>query len=328
LAIDAGKKESFLMKSKQIGAVALSLALCAGSAFAADLPSRKAPAYLPPPPPPPLWTGFYVGLNAGGTWSESSSVTVSSAPAFANPLLPFQTVPFVAASASGATGVLNAGNTGGFLGGGQIGYNWQFANVFVAGLEADIQGVASSRSSAAGTAVTAPANLPNLPVITGINATKSLDYIGTVRGRIGWLVTPTLLVYGTGGLAYGGVNSQTGILQKWVGAESGGVGTPYNTTGNFSDTRVGWTAGGGLEWMFSPNWSAKVEYLYYDLGSVSYSAGALTSVVVPPGGVVPVGAVWASALSQTSVRFDGHIVRAGVNYHFNWGAPAAAVAKY
>jgi outer membrane immunogenic protein len=314
------------MRSTYLGAIALSLALFAGSAFAADLPSKKAPAYLPPPPPPPLWTGFYVGLNAGGTWSESNSVTVSSAPAFANPILLVNSVPFVAASAGGATGVLNAGNAGGFLGGGQIGYNWQFANVFVAGLEADIQGVASNRSSAVGVTNTFSANFPELPVITGINTSKSLDYIGTVRGRIGWLFTPTLLVYGTGGLAYGGVNSQTGIVQQWVGA--GSVGAPYYTTGSFSDTRVGWTAGGGLEWMFLPNWSAKVEYLYYDLGSVSYGAGALNNVAFRPDETVPIGSVWSSAVSQTSVRYDGHIVRAGVNYHFNWGAPAPVVAKY
>ena len=313
------------MKKISFASAAVAFAIFSGSAFAADLPNRKAPPYIPPPPPP-LWTGFYVGLNAGGTWSASNSVTVSSAPAFANPLLLVNTVPFVVASAAGATGILNTGNAGGFLGGGQIGYNWQFANVFVAGLEADIQGVASSRSSVAGVTNTFSANFPALPVITGINTSKSLDYIGTVRGRIGWLFTPTLLVYGTGGLAYGGVNSQTGIFQQWVGA--GSVGAPYLTTGNFSDTRVGWTAGGGLEWMFLPNWSAKVEYLYYDLGSVSYSAGALNNIVVPPGGVVPTGAVWSSAVSQTSVRFDGHIVRAGVNYHFNWGAPAPVIAKY
>ena len=88
---------------------------------------------------------------------------------------------------------------------------------------------------------------------------------------------------------------------------------------NFSDTRVGWTVGGGLEWMFWPNWSAKVEYLYYDLGSVTF-----TLRVCSPQRVSGIGS---RNSTQSTTRFDGHIVRVGVNYHFNWGA-APVVAKY
>ena len=87
-----------------------------------------------------------------------------------------------------------------------------------------------------------------------------------------------VFVYGTGGFAYGGV--------------SGGF-------SNSSNTRTGWTAGGGVEWLFIPNWSAKVEYLYYDLGSKNYSV---------IGGTLP--AVSAKA------KMDGSIVRAGLNYKF------------
>jgi outer membrane immunogenic protein len=280
-----------LKKAHVAGAIAA--ALTVGSAFAADLPSTKAPPYLPPPPPP-MWTGFYVGLNAGGTWSDSNSVDTAS----------FATIPGTAALfANLASASVPVGQSGGFIGGGQIGYNWQFSNNFVAGIEADIQGVAHSGNS--GSAATA-----FFPVVTTLSSTKTLDYLGTVRGRLGYLVTPTLLAYGTGGLAYGGVSSNTSIQQ--FGLTNGFVGLG---AGNFSDTRVGWTAGGGVEWMFWPNWSAKAEYLYYDLGSVTY-AGSLN--------VGPIG----YAIPLSTARFNGHIVRAGVNYHFNWGAPAPVMAKY
>ena len=87
----------------------------------------------------------------------------------------------------------------------------------------------------------------------------------------------------------------------------------------FSDTRVGWTAGAGLEWMFMPNWSAKVEYLYYDLGTVN------SAFFIPA--VDNVTGFQAFFAGQSRARFNGNIVRAGVNYHFNWGA-APIVAKY
>jgi outer membrane immunogenic protein len=291
------------MKSRILGAVALSLALAA-PAFAADLPSRKAPAYLPPPPPPPLWTGFYVGLNAGGTWAESNSIDVVS-----GSLLPGN---FAAAFLAGlGSGTASTGSNGGFIGGGQIGYNWQFNSNFVVGIEADIQGL--TQSGNAGQSTTAGI-LPPSVLVSTISASKSIDYLGTVRGRLGWLFTPTLLVYGTGGLAYGGVNTSASIFQ------TAPVGFPllgFGGTNAFSDTRVGWTAGGGLEWMFLPNWSAKVEYLYYDLGTVSTN-GVVADAV---SGLTYMGL-------QATPRFDGHVVRAGVNYHFNWGAPAPVVAKY
>ena len=75
--------------------------------------------------------------------------------------------------------------------------------------------------------------------------------------------------------------------------------------------------------MFLPNWSAKVEYLYYDIGTVTTHGSLLVQSNSTAGGVP-----WGIAGQNTSAKFDGHIVRAGVNYHFNWGAPAPVVAKY
>ncbi|WP_442753845.1 outer membrane protein [Methylocystis sp. JAN1] len=305
---------------KKIALSVAALAVTVGSAVAADLPSRKGPPILPPPPPPPLWTGFYVGLNAGGTWANSNTINVAS---FGGPctsggggcvLAPN----YGLTSAALATFSASAGNSGGFIGGGQIGYNYQFYNNFVVGIEADIQGIAASNSTASFLSQGINPNFPGFPILQAASVNRSIDYIGTVRGRLGWLATPTLLIYGTGGLAYGGVTLNSGISQQVL--NDPGIPNPYFSGSAFSDTRVGWTAGGGVEWMFWPNWSAKVEYLYYDLGSVT-TQGALVNIQTN-------GTIFSSAFPTTTTRFNGNIVRAGLNYHFNWGAPAPVVAKY
>jgi outer membrane immunogenic protein len=285
------------MKKILLSATALSFALTA-SAFAADLPNRKAPAYIPPPPPPPLWSGFYVGLNAGGTFSDNSNVLVQGAGG---------NVPaFFALQSAGAVPTSVSLSNSGFIGGGQVGYNYQFgfggfgglAGGWLVGIEADIGGIAGSSNNASAGGVFGP-----FPFSTSVN--RSLDYIGTVRGRLGYLFTPTLLIYGTGGLAYGGAN---------LGLNLAGP-APFAIATSYSDTRVGWTAGGGVEWMFMPNWSAKIEYLYYNLGTA-----------VGPAGFVTGGANFDSI--RPVAKFSGNIVRAGVNYHFNWAAPAPVLAKY
>jgi outer membrane immunogenic protein len=248
--------------------------LTAGSALAADLPSRNAPpAYAPPPPPPPpLWTGFYAGLNLGGGWNSNS-------------INPNQLSPY--ASGNGQIFYLpgntqGGNNAGGVVGGGQIGYNYQFGNSFLVGLETDIQGTSMSSKSGNTNNILYPD--PNLvgsflvPLAPGGNPGVSLNWFGTVRGRAGFLATPTLLLYGTAGFAYGGV--------------SGGF-------SNYSNTRTGWTAGGGVEWMFMPKWSAKAEYLYTDLNS---------------GGQTGFYGFQTGYHNHPQVN----VVRAGVNYHFNF----------
>ncbi len=294
------------MKFTSVSAAVLALALTAGSALAADLPSRKAaPAYIPPPPPPPMWTGFYVGLNAGGTFGASGGTSTESWGVLngGSPIHGW-------AAGLSATSAPTSNNNSGFIGGGQIGYNWQFMNSFLVGVEADIQGVAGNSGSQN---IFGASSDPFTGTTFATFGTRSsrLDYLGTVRGRLGWLFTPTLLVYGTGGLAYGGVSTNSSFVTSELGIGLSSVG---GTT--FADTRVGWTAGGGFEWMFMPNWSAKVEYLYYDLGTVSASGASIEPVVGD----------WGFS-TTTRTRFDGHIVRAGLNYHFNWGS-APVVAKY
>ena len=89
------------------------------------------------------------------------------------------------------------------------------------------------------------------------------------------------------------------------------------SAGSYSDTRIGWTVGGGLEWMFMPNWSAKAEYLYHYLGSVTYGSSPLNVNLL---NILTVG----SSAVQTRAQYNGHIARVGLNYHFNWGAPVVA----
>jgi outer membrane immunogenic protein len=306
------------MNKKFLSSTAIVLSLFAGSALAADLPSRKGPppAYIPPPPMM-SWTGFYVGVNAGYTWGESNSTYISSIPVFVNPALSAFGISEFNNITAGGNGLLGSEHNG-FIGGGQVGYNWQFASAWVAGLETDIQGVAGGSSGTSAVSIL-PTTIAGVNSVSVLSTRKSIDYLGTVRGRIGYLFTPTLLVYGTGGLAYGGVKSSVSILQQAdVPIQDNGA---FASGGFFSDTRVGWTAGAGVEWMFAPNWSAKAEYLYYDLGRVTYGAGIRAATLT--NGVTP---IW-THVSSASTRFDGHIIRAGLNYHFNWGA-APVVAKY
>jgi outer membrane immunogenic protein len=292
------------------GALALT-----GAAFAADLPSRA-----PPPvflPPPPMWTGFYVGINAGGTWSSNNNVNTATANLDPGNGLGSETI-YNIASAALATSSPPLSSNAGFVGGGQIGYNYQFANSWLVGLEADFDGVAGAHSQANQFSTVTP--VAPFPITQTLTDRKSLNYLGTVRGRLGWLITPTWLVYGTGGLAYGSVNASTGIVQAVL--NDGVLPSPYGSFGSVSSTRIGWTAGGGVEWMFLPNWSAKLEYLYYDLGSVTYGSSPLANFSTVGGGTL-----FTLGAPVSRVSFKGNVVRAGINYHFNWGA-APVVARY
>jgi outer membrane immunogenic protein len=202
-----------------------------------------------------------------------------------------------------------------------VGYNYQVGNAFVAGLEADIQGATirgrgSFTGAGAGFTTFGRTTFTD-SVSSAVEHEKRVDWLGTVRGRIGYLATPTLLAFATGGLAYGGVTANSHISQFWGGDDlvfelhsPGGVGA-------FSDTRVGWTVGGGLEWMFMPNWSVKGEYLYYDLGTATWNSDPVYTVA---NHFQTSTSVANSLIAQSTTRFDGHIARAGVNYHFGWGA--------
>lgn len=285
------------------------------TAYAADLATQA--VVTPAPTLKSTWTGAYAGLNAGGVWSSDASSANSTWPSYTN-------IAFSPASILSAAAVANSSSTGGyngFIGGGQVGYNFAIGianTAVVAGFETDIQGVAASNFNSS------KSNIAPIPGGTGAwiatnNVSATLDYLGTARGRLGALITPDLLVYGTGGLAYGGVSSRADI--SWIGAPQGSFtagGSNFYGGGSASNTTVGWSAGGGGEWMFARNWSAKAEYLYYNLGKLSYSSTAsrLTNLGV------------ASIYStQTSMAVNGNLVRLGVNYHFDT-SPLAMAVRY
>jgi outer membrane immunogenic protein len=279
---------------KRRATVIAAVALIGAPAFAADLgrPMYKAPA---PVAPAYDWTGFYVGLNAGGVFGGDSNVALPSAD-----FGPFPSG-FAAAQSIGAFPTSLNVRQAGFIGGGQIGYNWQF-NRFVAGFETDIQGASAKGSSTASLFNPAPPAI-NFTAPVGGTATVSrrLDYLGTVRVRLGY-AADNVLFYVTGGLAYG----ETEL------SYAGTIGFPIAPTvvlaaaNSTSKTSAGGAIGGGMEYGFGRNWSAKVEYLYFDLGHQPTTiGGAFTNFNPPTGG-----------FSTATVHNNGNILRGGLNYRF------------
>jgi outer membrane immunogenic protein len=275
------------MKRIVIGIAAVA-SLLTTSVFAADLAARpytKAPVYVEPVY---NWTGFYIGGNIGYSWGRSSDTSTLT-----NGV---GTVLFTSADSTNLNGV---------VGGGQAGYNWQSQN-WLFGLEADIQGTdeKGSRAFTCPTGACTPtfgqiAVFPGPAVpIAGLN--QKIDWFGTVRGRVGVLATPTVLLYATGGLAYGEVKTSETI---------GAVPVGFSTT----DTRVGYTVGAGIEGVIGGNWTAKLEYLYVDLGRTSGTF--LTTIPALGGGFVS---------SNYSSRVTDNVLRVGLNYKF--GGPV--IAKY
>jgi outer membrane immunogenic protein len=224
------------MKKILLSSVAL-LSLTAG-AMAADLPSRRAPAPIIAAVPVFTWTGFYVGVNAGYGWNTNNSSTF--VPGF---------------------GFLDRNNDGGFVGGGQIGYNYQIGS-FVVGVETDLQyaDLGGSRNDFFGT--------------TTFRNNSSDNYFGTVRARAG-VAFDRALLYVTGGFAYGDV-------------------------GNGGGSNGGWTLGGGLEYAFTNNLTAKIEGLYVNLdrNNDRFLVGA-------------------PAVIDSRGNNEFGVVRAGLNYKFS-----------
>ncbi|MFN8333471.1 MAG: outer membrane beta-barrel protein, partial [Saprospiraceae bacterium] len=216
---------------------------------------------------------------------------------------------------------------GGF-GGAQAGYNWQKSTNLVLGVEADIQGAWINDSigcvqvcGVPHVTTTPPAILGLFPVIFSADSySHKINWFGTVRGRAGYANGPVML-YVTGGLAYGGVERSGNVVGRT--AFQGGPGTTNAFAGSYSatDTKVGWTVGFGGEgkWFSNPNWSLKGEYLYVDLGSNSDVFN--TRYTIGGGGAV-VGTVAATRTDTSNNR--QHLFRLGVNYNFN----PAVVAKY
>jgi len=275
---------------KSVAIVALTT-LGAAAAQAADLPTKKGPAPAPVFVPPPFtWTGFYIGLNAGGIWpSGSRSATLFDPSAGVDG-------GFLNAAFPGGLGSQSAG----FIGGGQAGYNWQ-TGAFVLGIETDFDGTTVSKSFDHTGLPFAGVGVPGalLGDSLTLHGKTSLSWLGTTRGRVGFVATPDnrLMIYATGGLAYGGGSTNFSMFDATTGSF---------WSGNPSSTRVGWTIGGGLEYAVTNNITIKGEYLYADLGSSNFTTvGNAAAATFFPG-------VYASG----RLSYNASIFRAGVNYKF------------
>jgi opacity protein-like surface antigen len=268
-------------------------------------PNIKGPAQ--PSPPIPVWTGLYAGVNGGVSFGGNNTYA-STAP------IGIGADPAVALFGSGIYGESN----GGFVGGGQIGYNYQTSKRTVVGLETDLQwtsgGSGTSTLQSAGPSLLTPGST----VFGALTATQRLDWIGTARGRAGFVFLPNAMLYATAGLAYGQSNLRAGAQTISVDGV-GGIAGFTATSASTAPTRVGWTVGGGVEWLFSAQWSVKAEYSYFDLGNVAVAAPQLA--------LAP-GAVAANLATQFRARADGQIFKGGLNYHLNWDADRPVVAKY
>lgn len=261
----------------------------ASIASAADLPV-KAPVSAPAAPDPNNWTGFYVGLNAGGVWGRSRNDTSLDC-SFINGYIcnasSGPTANAAAVNASGSGAITDSGFTGGI----QAGYNWQI-NYLVYGLETDFGAFKLNGSRQASGIYGAGSPLGIAGNLYTVGSSFDADWLFTFRGRLGFALPSNLLAYVTGGLALTRIGITNSFRDSGVLAE----------TASGSGQKTGWTVGGGLEWAISKHWTVKGEYLYLNFGQVTAS------------GLIQRGA-YAQGIS-TSADLTAQVARLGVNYKF------------
>jgi outer membrane immunogenic protein len=311
-----GKLGEAIMINTLLRVAALSVLVATGPAVAADM-AVKAPILKAPPPVAYSWTGFYIGGNVGYSWGRGDTdfseitgfTTVTQIFRTAGPTLVSTTtgtLPSVAGIGS------NSANINGWLGGGQLGYNWQ-TGTWVFGLEADAQAT-GQRGDAL---VCLTAGCP----IGGVfgSASYKMPWFATFRGRAG-VTFDRWMLYATGGLAVAEIDS------SFVGGLAGGVASALTA----NTTRAGWAVGGGVEGAITTNWTAKLEVLYMDYGSFDNGFGGITNTVVtnqlntPAVGFNTVTTTTATTVGNFHSRVTDLVLRAGLNYRF--GGPV--VAKY
>jgi outer membrane immunogenic protein len=253
------------------------MALAGSAAFAADLPSRAPPPVYLPPVPIFTWTGIYLGGQIGYAWASGNNNFTGFDPFFGGGT-------FLSTSAGGTPS--------GVIGGANVGYNYQI-NQWVLGVEGSVDGTSLSN-----TAVVA------FPDGTSLTAHTKADIQGSIRGRLG-VAWDRALIYGTGGVAFGGFNTDVSILNPAV---------PFFANGNVSNTRVGWTVGGGIQYAITNNWSVRAEYRYTNWGTLS--DGRLTAAAAP------------GVFFNGNRHLNQNQVQVGFDYKFDLYAPAPVVARY
>jgi outer membrane immunogenic protein len=241
-------------------------------ASAADLP-RKAPAAAPPPAPVYTWTGCYIGGNVGGAWSRQTG--------------DFAGVPAIAQ----VPGTIDQ-NDSSVIGGVHLGCNYQLDPRFVVGVEGDWSWTGLNGSGSAPN-ILAPAG----PVLAGgINMSSDTKWIASLRARLGWVVMPQTMIYATGGGAW--------AKTDYAGLDANSTGCPVGCgVVSFSNTKSGWVAGGGVEYMLTPNWFVRAEYLHYEISGAS----AISYAAFTGGGPF-------AAFNWNDLKVNE--VRAGISYKF------------
>jgi len=262
---------------------------CAASAIAGSVASVQAGN--------DPWTGPYAGLQAGRTFTDGAHF---SGGGFGNSISP-ATQNLASLLAQGAT--FSTDDLEAFSGGAQLGYNFRASRTVVVGLEADISFI---RSDATGSERRFPNPADGLFPTVATTSASPLEYLGTVRGRLGYLVSDPLLVYATAGLAYGEADSSASVTLSSPGP--GTVVVPGSAAFGDKSLRAGYTVGGGLEYFLEANWSLKAEGLYYDLGSSKDS----TSITLRNGQ----GLFLSTTTIDKKQDNDGYVGRVGLNYHF------------
>lgn len=243
--------------------IAAGLILGSASAFAADMPvARKAPQVAVQAPY--SWTGLYIGAHLGAGWSTTESrldsLTIGPTPV--------------------ALGLPLASHTGnGFLGGAQVGFNYQVGSNLVLGVEAD-----GAWTDLHGSA----------PCLVAFTCTDKTKWMATAAGRVGFTFDRTM-IFVKGGAAWAKHDHSVDLSL---------VGVTVNASG--SSTRTGWLIGTGVEQALGLGWSAKVEYNYIDFGSADLNM----PVSITGAGVVP------AITAATSFTDRTHVVKGGLNYRF------------
>jgi len=285
------------IKTIRTGVAALGVLAFAAQANAADIyaPAPGGFKDVPVIAPVPVWTGFYAGVNAGAAWSNLDIAPIVE---------PHATSCYSSTNTVSGAGYCSPGrhwdSTNAF-GGGQLGYNWQGWGNFVVGLEVDLEGVGGSgeRSFLA---------VPHLSLARNvIGATFKEDggFAGDVTGRLGY-AWGNWLLYAKGGFAWFNpdLSARASAFNPATGLAT------YSFSGYDNNTTLtGWTVGAGVEWLLNPNWSVKLEYMYYDF---ALNDNYWNATVCPTGS--------GSCSSYSSWRlFNNDLtvntVKLGVNYH-------------
>lgn len=249
------------------------------------------------------WDGFYIGATAGYRHEINNNIRNNGLSVFTNSAFaPNSTA--METSLRRLTSFYQAQPANSFTGGGQFGYNSQFIDDWIIGLDADITRLSNNASSFT---LNQSINTVGLGTQTiEIQTTKKLSYLGLLKARLGILFKPTCLIYAAGAFAYGGASLNTSYqITNSVPTTFPG----FNTQSGINKTIAGWAGGGGLEWSYNPSWSLKGEYLYYSLGPIRASAELTQNIATSP------PSVYAQTLAISHTRFSESVFRLGVNYH-------------